>query len=98
MSDSVMTETVETAVARVSRALLAHAGGLELVDVTDGTAHVRFTGACTGCPARPLTYAATVRPVLSQVPGVTAVVADGVRLDEEQEQRLARWAQRGADL
>jgi len=89
---------VEAAVRGVSRALTAHAGGVELVSVQGGTARLRFTGACTGCPARPMTFAATVRPRLLGHAGLDRVEAEGVRLDEEQETRLRAWQQAGDRL
>ena len=55
----------------------------------DGRVAVRFTGMCTGCPMRPLTTAATVRPVLLELDGVTAVSVEGSRISEEAELRLA---------
>lgn len=86
---------VGRAVVDISRRLTAHAGGIELVAVRDGTARLRFTGACTGCPARPLTFATTVRPALQGLAGVERVVVEGVRLDPEQEARLAAWQDAG---
>ena len=81
----------EAAVARVGTALGAHAGGLQLATVTaDGTLRVRFTGMCTGCPYRPLTLAATVRPALGRLEGVRAVEAEGSRISAEAEERVAR--------
>lgn len=76
-------------VAMVSAALKAHAGGLTLEGADDeGRVTVRFTGMCTGCPARPLTMAATVRPALARVEGVVEVVATGSRISAEAEERL----------
>lgn len=81
--------TVDAAVAAADRALRAHAGGLELLDVSDGVATVAFTGMCTGCPARPLTLAATVAPLLTAADGVTAVTAPGTRVSPFAARRLA---------
>ena len=78
--------TVETRVRQVSDILYAHAGGIELDHIDDdGTVHVQFTGACTGCPYRPVTMAATIRPSLLQIEGVTGVEATGSRISEEAE-------------
>lgn len=81
------------ALAEVNGALRAHAGGLELISVEDGTVRVRFIGACTGCPARPVTLTATVQPGLAAA-GIRHVVVDGVRLDADQQARLNTWLSR----
>lgn len=83
-------EQIEQRVRDVDQLITMHAGGIELdrVDV-DGNVRVRFTGMCTGCLYRPITMAATVRPALMEVDGVTSVSAVGSRVSEEAEQRLA---------
>jgi Fe-S cluster biogenesis protein NfuA len=74
----------------LSNLIATHAGGVEVVDLSeDGTLHLRFTGMCQGCPYRPLTMAATIRPSLLAVDGITGVVAAGSRISEEAESRLA---------
>lgn len=82
---------VATAVARADRALRAHAGGLDLVEIRDGEAVVRFTGMCTGCAFKPMTMAATVEPMLTAVPGVTSVGAAGGRADPVAMERARRF-------
>ena len=82
---------VRLRVRELSALLAAHAGGLELAEAADSAVTVRFTGMCTGCPARPLTLAATVRPALLAVEGVTSVAAEGSRISEEAEHRLAAF-------
>lgn len=79
--------------ARVRTALLAHAGGVDVVAAEGESVTLRFTGACSGCPARPITMAATVRPVLAEH-GISEVTAQGVRLDADQAERLERWMSR----
>jgi Fe-S cluster biogenesis protein NfuA len=87
-------ELLERRVARVSQALDAHAGGIELVQVDDdGRVKVRFTGMCTGCPLRPVSLAGLVRPALECVDGVSAVLAEGGRVSAEAEARLVRSLQ-----
>jgi Fe-S cluster biogenesis protein NfuA len=83
---------------RQVRALMnAHAGGVELVDVTaTGVVRLRFTGMCTGCIFRPLTMAGTIAPALMELPGVTGVQADGARISEEAAARMARYLGDGA--
>jgi Fe-S cluster biogenesis protein NfuA len=73
-----------------------HAGGLELEDIAeDGRVTVRYTGMCTGCLYRPVTMAATIRPALLEITGVTGVEAVGSRLNDEAsrklEEDLGRW-------
>ena len=87
-------DELDTRLARVGRALDAHAGGIELVRVDpDGRVKVRFTGMCTGCPLRSVSLAGLVRPALESVDGVTGVVAEGGRISAEAEARLARAMQ-----
>jgi len=86
--DSMVT-AVQARVGEVARALRAHAGGLELRSVSaGGVVRVRFVGACAGCPLRPLTLAATVRPRLGELPGVTGVEDEGGRISLEAQERL----------
>jgi Fe-S cluster biogenesis protein NfuA len=80
---------VEERVATLDRLLAAHAGGLQLGEVRGGEVWVSYTGMCTGCPLRPLTTTATVRPALLALDGVTAVHVAGGRISEEAEARLA---------
>jgi Fe-S cluster biogenesis protein NfuA len=74
----------------LQRILAAHAGGIELVELTSaGTARLRYTGMCTGCMYRPLTTAATVRPFVLAADEVSAVEIEGSRISQEAEARLA---------
>ena len=86
-----MSTSVEVAVAAAGRALRAHAGGVELVEVVDGEAVVRFTGMCTGCAFKPMTMAATLEPLFRDVPGVRGVRALGGRADDEAMERARRF-------
>lgn len=83
--------SVEAAVAVAGRALRAHAGGLELVEVVDGEVVVKFTGMCTGCAFKPMTMAATVEPLVTAVPGVRGVRALGGRVDDAAMARARRF-------
>lgn len=83
-------QAIEQRVRDVSQLLTQHAGGVELDRVDDqGKVRVRFTGMCTGCLYRPVTMAATVRPALMEIDGVTAVEAAGSRVSAAAEERLA---------
>lgn len=87
MTAAALADAVESA----RRALRAHAGGLELVEVVDGEVVVRFTGMCTGCAFKPMTMAATVEPLMTGVPGVRGVRALGGRADDEAMRRARRF-------
>jgi Fe-S cluster biogenesis protein NfuA len=51
-------------------------GDVELVDITDdGVVHVRFLGACVGCPSNAMTLQDNVeKNIRDHVPGVRRVV------------------------
>lgn len=80
---------LEMRIAAVARRLALHVGTIELCEVSDdGAVEIAFGGMCTACPSRPITLAATVRPALLDVPGVTSVRARGVRISADAERRL----------
>jgi Fe-S cluster biogenesis protein NfuA len=89
------TAGLDDAVVRTNRALAAHAGGIQLIEVREGAsgreAVVRFTGMCTGCAFKPMTMAATVEPMLTGVAGITSVQALGGRADPEAMARARRF-------
>ena len=77
---------------QVATVMGAHAGAIELLEVSDaGAVRVRFTGMCTGCMFRPLTMKGTVEPALLEVPGVTAVEAAGTRISAEAAARMRHY-------
>jgi Fe-S cluster biogenesis protein NfuA len=85
-------EAVLARVEQITRIMDVHAGGIELVDMSDdGVVRVRFTGMCTGCPNRPLTSAWAVKPGLLDLDGVTRVEIEGSRISAEAEERLMRY-------
>lgn len=80
---------LERRVARVSALIASHFGGIELVGVSDdGVVRIRFTGMCFGCALRPLTLAASVRPALLAVEGVSRVEMTGGGWSRQAEERL----------
>jgi Fe-S cluster biogenesis protein NfuA len=87
--------SLASAVEATNRALAAHAGGIEVVEVRETAAGreavLRFTGMCTGCAFKPMTLAATVEPLLTGAEGVTAVHALGGRADPEAMARARRF-------
>ena len=58
-------------------AVQADGGDIELVDVlADGTVHIRFHGACNGCPSSTMTlHHGLERNLRERVPQVTRVLA-----------------------
>ena len=71
-----MKERVEAALAKIRPALQADGGDVELVDVTDGVAKVRLTGACGGCPMSTMTLKMGVeRVVKAEVPEIKQLIA-----------------------
>ena len=84
---------LDSVVHDVSLRLRSHGGGIELTAVNEvGDVSVRFTGMCCGCPYKALTWRGTVHPMLSRIDGVTSVDAPGIRISEEAEERLQRYA------
>lgn len=70
--------------------LRMHGGGIEVVSVDDASATVtvRFTGMCTACAWKTLTWLGTVRDAIAAVPGVRNVEAPGTRISEQAERRF----------
>ncbi len=55
--------------------IAAHGGAVELVDVADGTIHVRMTGGCQGCAASALTLRQGIeRMVREEIPEVVEII------------------------
>ncbi len=68
--------SVEQALAKVRPMLQRDGGDIELVEVTDGVAKVRLTGACKGCPMSQMTLKQGVEKLLmKEVPGLKEVQA-----------------------
>ena len=71
---------VEAVIARIRPAILADGGDIELVGLAGGTARVRLTGACAGCPMAHMTLHLGLETALRRVdPGlrVEAVPVSG---------------------
>ena len=70
-------DRVRAVLQQIRPAVVADGGDVELVDVLpDGTARVRFHGACVGCPSSNLTlHMGIERAVCAQVPEVARVIA-----------------------
>lgn len=71
-----MKEKVEAALEKIRPALQADGGDVELVDVVDGVATVRLTGACGSCPMSTMTLKMGVeRVVKEEVPEIKELIA-----------------------
>jgi Fe-S cluster biogenesis protein NfuA len=63
---------------RVRPYLQAHGGDVVLTALHGGTVEVEFLAACAACELTPVTFAATVRARLLEVPGVDEVECETV--------------------
>ena len=71
-----MRDKVEAALEKIRPALRADGGDVELVDVKDGVATVRLTGACGSCPMSTMTLRMGVERVIrKEVPEIKELVA-----------------------
>lgn len=71
-----LTDRVREVLDQIRPAVKADGGDVELVDVVDDTARVRFHGACIGCPSAGLTLQFGIeRALKAQVPEIKKVVA-----------------------
>ncbi len=71
-----MREKVEAALEKIRPALRADGGDVELVDVKDGVATVRLTGACGSCPMSTMTLKMGVERVIrEEVPEIKELIA-----------------------
>jgi len=58
--------------------LVAHGGGVELLDVSEGVVHLRLEGACNGCPSSALTLQSAVEDAIARAaPDVERIEAEG---------------------
>ncbi len=71
-----MREKVEAALDKIRPALRADGGDVELVDVKDGVATVKLTGACGSCPMSAMTLQMGVERVIKEeVPEIKDLIA-----------------------
>lgn len=71
-----MYEEVEAVLDEYVRPLLrSHAGDVEIVGVSEGTARLRMKGRCAGCPAADLTAESLIQAELTRhLPGIRRAV------------------------
>ncbi len=69
-------DRVDEVIALIRPAIQSDGGDVELVDVTDdGVVHIRFHGACVGCPSANMTLQMGLeRNIVARVPEVKSVV------------------------
>ncbi len=80
-----MKEEIEKIIEESVRpALNEHEGDLELVDVKDRVAYIKFKGRCSGCPAAQITLEEIVKEELLK----NTDLIDDVYLQEETDQEL----------
>ena len=71
-----MKEKVEAALEKIRPALRADGGDIELVDVKEGIATVRLTGACGSCPMSTMTLKMGVEKIIKEeVPEIKELIA-----------------------
>lgn len=99
MSVAIDRAQLEVVIGQVDRLLVSDGGGLEFLTLSDdGILSVRMTGLCASCPSRPLSIANTVRPMLLDVVGVTAVEVVGARVSAEAESNRIALLHRAAEV
>lgn len=72
-------DRVDAALVSVRPYLASHAGGIEVLSVTDGVAHVRLEGTCDGCPSSAATVKLAIEgAILDRIHEVTSVRVENV--------------------
>lgn len=71
-----LADRVKGVLEQIRPAVRADGGDVELVDIVEGIARVRFHGACVGCPSSNLTlHMGIERALKAQVPEIAKVIA-----------------------
>ncbi len=74
-----LAERVEAALVSVRPYMESHGGGVELVKLEDGVAHLRLLGGCDGCPASASTLELAIREALEELaPDLDGVEVEGL--------------------
>ncbi len=77
VTGSELKDRVQEVINLIRPAVQADGGDIELVDVlADGTVHVRFHGACNGCPSSTMTlHDGIERNLRDRLPQITRVLS-----------------------
>ncbi len=71
-----MQDKVTEVLNQIRPLLMKDGGGVELIEVNDGTVKVKLTGACAGCPMSTMTLKMGIEKILKQeIPEIKEVVA-----------------------
>lgn len=74
-----LAERVEAALVSVRPYLESHGGGVELVRIEEGVAHLRLRGSCDGCPASASTLELAIREALDEAaPDLDGIEVEGL--------------------
>ena len=74
-----LAERVEAALVSVRPYMESHGGGVELVRLEDGVAHLRLRGSCDGCPASASTLELAIREALDEAaPDLDGIEVEGL--------------------
>ena len=83
-------ERVEAALVSVRPYMESHGGGVELVRLEDGVAHLRLRGSCDGCPASASTLELAIREALDEAaPDLDGIEVEGLVEAEAAEAAVA---------
>lgn len=68
--------TIEQVLVQLRPTIALHGGDVEFVSLQNDIVHVRFSGACVGCPISQLTLKQGIeQAIMAQVPQVSEVVS-----------------------
>jgi len=71
-----MQDKVTEVLNQIRPLLMKDGGGVELIEVNDGTVKVKLTGACAGCPMSTITLKMGIEKIIKQeIPEIKEVVA-----------------------
>ena len=87
-------ERVRSALAEVAPYLGSHGGGVELVGVREGVAHLRLEGSCSGCPSSRVTLKHAVEEaVMKAAPDLLGIEAEDAPREPALLQIQTVWAE-----
>jgi Fe-S cluster biogenesis protein NfuA len=91
VAQSATVAQAESILARhVRPAIRGHGGDVHVLSVSEqGEVHVEFSGACSACPLRPVTFGTAVLPAFEGIPGISSVHCDSVRVSPHAMRRIA---------